>query len=144
MAHRKKAIFGWLAFVLPAAAAAKPGGAEARFAIEVDKRETGVRVMLEGELDHATAVVLRERLEQVEADDPDLLLIDLRRLSFIDSGGLRELATAVRRGRQAGRRVVLAKGRGPVEDVLAITRVADAMETVEDPASVGFADGRGD
>jgi anti-sigma B factor antagonist len=143
MAHPKKAILGWLAFVLPAAATAKLG-AEAGFAIEVDKRETGVRVVLRGELDHGTIGVLRERLEQVEADDPDLLLIDLRRLSFIDSSGLRELATAVRRGRQAGRRVVLAKGRGPVEDVLAITRVADAMETVEDPASVGFADGRGD
>jgi anti-anti-sigma factor len=114
--------------------------AEPDFGIEVDKRETGVRVVLKGELDYARADELRERLEQIEADDPDLLLIDLRRLRFIDSSGLRELATAVRRGRQAGRRVVLAKARGPVEDVLAITRVEDAMETVDDPAAVGFAD----
>jgi anti-anti-sigma factor len=122
----------------PAARAAEDAATE--FGIEVDERDTGVRVVLKGELDFARSDELRERLELLEANDPDLLLIDLRQLAFIDSSGLRELATAVRRGRQAGRRVVLVKGRGPVEDVLAITRVEDAMETVEDPASVGFAD----
>jgi anti-anti-sigma factor len=127
---------------VPAAGAARRSAAT-EFGIEVDERETGVRAVLKGELDFARSDELRERLEQIEADDPDLLLIDLRRLSFIDSSGLRELATAVRRGRQAGRRVVLVKGHGPVEDVLKLTRVEDAMETVEDPAAVGFADRRG-
>jgi hypothetical protein len=58
-----------------------------------------------------------------------MLLIDVRALSFMDWSGLRELTLAVRRGRQAGRRVVLVKGRGPVDSVLAITRAEDVLET---------------
>lgn len=95
---------------------------------------------LRGELDYDTCTALREELETLEAEHPRLLLIDLRKLSFMDSSGLRELAAAVRRGRQEGRRVVLVKGSGPVDSVLTITRAEDMMETVEDPATVGFGD----
>jgi anti-anti-sigma factor len=107
----------------------------------VDKRETGVRVILRGELDFARADALRERLEELESENPHLVLIDLRGLTFMDSSGLRELAAAVRRGREHGRRVVLVKGSGPVDSVLRITRAEDAMETVDDPAVVGFGEG---
>jgi anti-anti-sigma factor len=138
----------WLPKVTPepAAGAAHPAAVatDTAFGIDVEKRETAVRVTLSGELDYARAGTLRERLEQVEAEGPEMLLIDLRGLSFMDSSGLRELTLAVRRGRVAGRRVVLVKGRGPVDDVLQITRAGDMLETVEDPAAVGFADRRRD
>jgi anti-anti-sigma factor len=127
---------------LPAGAPAMEPEPEPAFAVEVEKRETGARVMLRGELDYEQADTLRECLEEVEAEDPDMLLIDLRGLGFMDSSGLRELAEAVRRGRRSGRRVVLVKGSAPVDSVLAITRAEDVMETVEDPAAVGFADRR--
>jgi hypothetical protein len=39
--------------------------------------------------------------------------------------------------------VVLVKSHGPIEDVLALTRVSDLTETVDDPASVGFPDDGG-
>jgi anti-anti-sigma factor len=142
----------WLEW-LPQVAPEQPAGApaaepepepEPAFEVEVEKRETGTRLLLRGELDHAQVGTLRECLEEVESEDPHMLLIDLRRLGFMDSSGLRELAQAMSRGRRAGRRVVLVKGSAPVDSVLAITRAEDAMETVEDPAAVGFADRRRD
>jgi anti-anti-sigma factor len=125
-------------------AAAAPAAEEAPaiegLAIDVDEHDTSLRLRLVGELDLATVEQLRASLQVVEAARPELLVIDLRGLSFMDSMGLREVAEAVRRGRQAGRRVVLVKGSKPVDSVLAMTRAEEMMETVEDPAAVGFAD----
>jgi RND superfamily putative drug exporter len=127
---------------VPAAAVVPTG--EPSFGIDVERRNGDVRLALRGELDCDTCTALRDQLEELEAEQPDLLLIDLRGLSFMDSSGLRELVAAVRRGREEGRRVVLVKGSAPVDSVLAITRAEDAMETVEDPAAAGFGDLRRD
>jgi anti-anti-sigma factor len=125
----------------PAAApAAEEAPAVEGLAIDVDEHDRSLRLKLVGELDRATVGQLRASLQVVEAARPELLVIDLRGLSFMDSMGLREIAEAVRRGRQAGRRVVLVKGSRPVDSVLAMTRAEEMMETVEDPAAVGFAD----
>jgi anti-anti-sigma factor len=122
-------------------AAATPAAAAIEgLAIDVDERDTSLRLKLTGELDLASAEQLRGSLQVAEAARPEVLVIDLRGLSFMDSTGLRELTEAVRRGRQAGRRVVLVKGSKPVDSVLAMTRADAVMETVEDPAAVGFAD----
>jgi anti-anti-sigma factor len=77
-----------------------------------------VRVELSGELDLASTKLLHARLEQVESDNPELLVLDLRRLAFMDSSGLREV----------------------LEDVLELTHVEEKLATVEDPATVGFPD----
>ena len=99
-----------------------------------------MRVELTGELDLASAELLHERLEQVESEKPELLVLDLRRLGFMDSGGLREVIGAVRRGREEGRKVALVRAHGPIEEVLELTHVEEMTETVEDPATVGFPD----
>ena len=121
----------------PAAEAHPSQGA---FGIEVDERGSGVHLLLTGELDIEQAPALHERLEEVEAGRPELLVLDLRRLGFMDSSGLREIIGAVRRGRAENRRVVLVKSHGPIEQVLDVTRVDEFAETVEDPATVGFPD----
>jgi hypothetical protein len=46
----------------------------------------------------------------------------------------------VRRGRYEGRRVALVKGGGSIDTVLAVTRVEEMTDTVDDPAAVGFPD----
>jgi anti-anti-sigma factor len=133
----------WMPQVTPEPSVGAPVAAPsdaAAFGIAIERRNGDVRVALRGELDYDTCAALREELEALETEHPRLLLIDLRGLTFMDSSGLRELATAVRRGRQDGRRVVLVKGSGPVDSVLAITRAEDAMETVDNPAAAGFGD----
>ncbi len=76
----------------------------------------------------------------MESENPELLVLDLRRLGFMDSSGLREVIGAVRRGREEGREVALVREHGPIEDVLEMSHVEDMTETIEDPATVGFPD----
>jgi anti-anti-sigma factor len=108
--------------------------------IEVEGRGASVRMSLRGVLDLGSARDFHERLEQLEAERPELLLIDVRQLQFMDSSGLREIAAAVRRGRVDKRRVVLVKSHGPLDSLLEVARAGTIVETVEDPAAVGFAD----
>jgi anti-anti-sigma factor len=105
-------------------------------AIEVSNPDGQVRVALAGELDLESAPELADRLREVEADDPRLLVIDLRGLSFMDSSGLRELFLATRRAREQRRRLVVVRGSEPIDRVLDLVRADAAMEMVDDPASV--------
>jgi anti-anti-sigma factor len=120
--------------------AAAPDTGQVGLAVTVEKRDSRVRIELGGELDAASAKLLRERLGQVESERPELVVLDLRGLRFMDSSGLREVVGAVRRGRSESRRVVLLKAPGPVEDVLRVTRVDEVTESVDDPGVVGFPD----
>ena len=94
-----------------------------------------VRITLAGELDLRTCPALTRRLEEVEADTPETIEIDLRRLEFLDSTGLGVLFAANRRAREAGRRLVLLKGEGPIDRILEIAHVEDVIDTVEEPSA---------
>jgi anti-anti-sigma factor len=120
--------------------AARASDAPAELEIEVEKRGSRMRVELAGELDLASASHLRTRLEELESDEPELLVLDLRGLEFMDSAGLREVIGAVRRARAEERKVAVVKSHGPVESMLDLTRVDEITETVDDPAAVGFPD----
>ena len=117
---------------VPAGAAGSP--AAGILAIEEIEERGGIRLRLDGELDLVSAPWLARRLATVEERAPALLLIDLRDLTFMDSSGLRELFSAQRRARAAGRRLVLVKGSAPIDRVLEMVRADAAMETVDDPA----------
>ena len=75
-------------------------------------------------------------MRRVEASGPPVLVLDLSKLTFLDSTGLRCLVTADERGREAGRRVVIVRGPDPVQRVFAITRLEERLDMVDDAASV--------
>ncbi len=66
----------------------------------------GVRLELVGELDMAGATRLEERLQALAAGG-DPVVMDLHRLQFIDSSGLRVLVGAVTDARRDNRALVL-------------------------------------
>jgi len=107
-------------------------------AIERESAGKAVRIRLTGELDLGTRHRLAAELEQVEADWPDLLVIDLAGVTFMDSSGLGELVGAARRGRDAGRRVVLLRGQGAVERMLEVAGVGGVVERAPDAAAAGY------
>lgn len=75
----------------------------AEFWIEEESEETGrIRLGLVGELDVAGADHLQQHLQAVAQRGAPVLL-DLRRLQFIDSSGLGELVRAVADARREGR-----------------------------------------
>lgn len=109
-------------------------GAAPGLGIAVSLDGDHVRVALVGELDLGSAVALERKLEEVEARSPATIELDLRRLDFMDSTGISLLFRANRRAREDGRRVVLLKGEGPIDRILELARVEDAIDTVAEPS----------
>jgi anti-anti-sigma factor len=69
-----------------------------------------VEVVLTGELDISTVDDAQEQIEVAEAGSPPLLVIDLSRLEFVDSSGVRLVLLADDRARAAGRRIAVRLG----------------------------------
>lgn len=81
-----------------------------------------------GELDMASSTELEEAL----ASEPDEVVIaDLCDVGFIDSSGLRSLLAARDRLEDAGGRLILVFGDGPVERIIDLTGLADRFEIFE-------------
>jgi anti-sigma B factor antagonist len=70
--------------------------------VEIDRPEPGVVVLrAKGDLDAYTAPGLRAQLHEATAGEADLVVVDLARVTFIDSAGLGALVGAHRRMREA-------------------------------------------
>ena len=96
-----------------------------------------VHVALVGELDLSTVAKVQEELRRVEASSPATLVVDLSKLTFLDSTGLRCIVTADERARAEGRRIVIVRGPDAVQRVFAITRLEERLEMVDDADSLG-------
>jgi anti-sigma B factor antagonist len=94
------------------------------------------QLALEGELDIASAPQVERELKRLEAAEPMTLLLDLRRLAFMDSTGLRLIVAADARAREQGRRLVVVRGPAPVQRILQMTRLDERLEIVADPGAV--------
>jgi anti-anti-sigma factor len=90
-----------------------------------------VRVVLEGELDIASAPEFDAALPELAAGDT--LAIDLRQLEFIDSAGIHSLMKLDVASRRHAWSLVLIRGSGGVQRVLDICRVGDRIRTVDAP-----------
>jgi len=70
--------------------------------IDVGADQTGVTFTVSGEIDIATVGRLEQARTKALAQQPSRLLIDLRRVDFIDSSGLKFLLETDRLSRSAG------------------------------------------
>ena len=93
-------------------------------------RSGTVEVVLTGELDIATVDEVQERIEAAEAGAPPLLVIDLSRLEFVDSSGVRLALLADDRARAAGRRVAIRLGTGHALRVFQALGLMDKLDVV--------------
>jgi anti-anti-sigma factor len=108
--------------------------------LQVDREtvDKAVRIRLSGELTLGTRQRLAAELEQAEAAWPELLVIDLDGVTFMDSSGLSEIVAASRRGKEAGSRVVLLRGQQAVERMLDVAGVGSVVERAPDAETAGF------
>ena len=104
--------------------------------VTTEDRNGLVHLALVGELDLSTVAKVQEELRRIEAGSPATLVVDLSKLSFLDSTGLRCIVTADERARQEGRRIVIVRGPDAVQRVFAITRLDDRLEMVDDASSI--------
>ena len=105
--------------------------------VRTEDRDGLVHMALVGELDLSSVAKVQEELRRIEAGSPPTLVLDLSKLSFLDSTGLRCIVTADERAREAGRRIVIVRGPDAVQRVFAITRLEERLEIVDDAAAAG-------
>jgi anti-sigma B factor antagonist len=106
-------------------------------AVSTEDRDGLVHMALVGELDLSSVPKVQEELRRVEAGSPATLVLDLSKLTFLDSTGLRCIVTADERARNEGRRIVIVRGPDAVQRVFAITRLEDRLEIVDDAPAAG-------
>ena len=102
--------------------------------VSVQTGDGVVTVGLTGELDISNAQRVEQELQRVEEDDAGAIVLDLRKLVFMDSTGLRLVVAADARARERGRRFALVAGPEAVHRVFKITYVDRRLDFVEDPA----------
>lgn len=95
--------------------------------------DSAAMVTVAGELDIARAADLDCELRRAEAH-AELVVIDLRALEFIDSGGAGVLVAAHRRIRGAGGRMLVVRGPAEIDWFFALVGIDRELELVDWPA----------
>jgi anti-anti-sigma factor len=107
-------------------------GLEDHFRIEVSSSQARSVLTLLGELDLASAPALEQELDEVE--DRGCVVVDMRKLEFIDSTGLRVLIKAHQRATETDRKfAILSPDDGQVRQLLDLTGARDRLNIADDP-----------
>jgi anti-sigma B factor antagonist len=109
--------------------------------LRVERTDTLTYVALSGELD----LSCKDRFaDAVDAVDSERLVLDLRRLTFIDSSGLRMILGTWRRSQQEGFVLEIVRGRDQVERVFRLTGIDGALPMTDEISLNGHSANPGD
>ena len=100
---------------------ANTGGRPGDLTVRIDEDGDSLAVRVAGELDIATAPALESALLHALDSAAASILVDLERVSFIDSMGLRVLVWAARESREDGDRLRIDCGSGVVHRMIELT-----------------------
>jgi anti-sigma B factor antagonist len=103
-----------------------------RLQIVVSERGPTTTVALHGEWDLATQVAARQAIGRALARRPETLVLDLSRLSFIDSSGIHAVISLVRRTERLNLRLRIVPGPRSVQRILEICHLTERMPFVND------------
>lgn len=114
------------------------------FRIETSSAGSGTTIKLAGELDSATCGELVERFEQLLADGPGEIAVDLDEVTFIDSAGLRAIIVIERSAGERDVALTIRSPTGPVADLLQLTGIREHVtlspRVDEPPPTMPFTD----
>lgn len=85
-----------------------------------------------GELDLRTVVQVREALEQ-RPEDCELLVLDLRGLTFFDTSGMRLVVETMQRAEEEDLGFALVRGSKAVQRLFALARMEDRLPFLDGP-----------
>jgi anti-anti-sigma factor len=97
-----------------------------------------VRVAVTGEVDMATATVLRDRLLDVlDGQSPSVLEVDLAGVTFLDCAGLGALVAVCKAAVRTGRQMRVTHPQPFVREVLAVTGLLTLLATaIDEPGAL--------
>lgn len=102
-----------------------------RFDCDVEPEREGVRVVPSGQLDMATVPILEARLLELQESGFRRLIVDLRRLDFIDSTGLRLLLACDAEARKDGFSFALIAGPPKVQRLFELTKTLHVLPFID-------------
>lgn len=105
-------------------------GAQDHLRIAVAHEDERVVLSLDGELDMASAPVLQRAVEDLDLGSRRMLVLDLNKLEFIDSTGLRIILSARKRCQERDQELAVTRGSQQVERLLSVTGMAEHLRTV--------------
>jgi anti-sigma B factor antagonist len=91
---------------------------------------------MDGDLDLSRTREISRAIQRAESLQPGVLVLDMRRVTFLDSTMLREIVAAHIRAHGQGRRLAVAADSEAVRRVFRITLLEWRVEIVDDPADV--------
>jgi anti-sigma B factor antagonist len=98
----------------------------------LDEEEDRIRIALSGELDLSSALTFEEQLRRIEQTRrPATLVIDLSRLKFMDSTGVRLILSAHTRAVRDGRRLQIVAGTDAVRRIFSLTGLNERLNIVD-------------
>jgi anti-sigma B factor antagonist len=108
-------------------------------ALETTLRRQGTTVTLSlaGDLVLSSVDDFQAALEEIGSEPLDLLVIDLRRLEFLDSSGLRAIVASEGHALGRGYSLQIVRGREQVDEVFRVTGLDNRLPIVEAPPSNG-------
>ena len=98
--------------------------------VDVERADGTVLIHVSGDLDVAAVTRLEEALAEGEAN-ASTVIVDLRRLRFIDSAGLRCLLQAGTRAHRNGHRLSVRRGPYAVHRVFELTRAERVLDFID-------------
>ena len=101
------------------------------FKVERQQTNGNVRIVIRGELDMETGPRAEEELRRAENDQPGVLVLDLRDVTFFDSTGLQLVLDADVRAREEGRTFIVLAGDGEPRRVLELAEVTGRLNLEE-------------
>jgi anti-anti-sigma factor len=101
--------------------------------LNITRAQDGGRhtLTLEGELDLVTAPELEDMIAALCLDGARELVLDMRRVAFMDSSGLRTVLAAVDMCRQHGCELMVISGAGACRRLFELTGVIDDLPLYE-------------
>ena len=93
-----------------------------------ERDDEAVVVRLDGELELATVPALQEALAQALSGDCARVVVDVRRLAFLDSAGINALVQAHQRCLGAERKLSLIVAPGHVQRVLEVSGILTMLD----------------
>lgn len=90
-------------------------------------------IALQGELDISVQPKLVAAIDQVLADRPLIVALDLRALKFMDSSGIQVMVSTGRRCQELGQRFFLIRGDARIDHLLKVSGLDDYFEIVDGP-----------
>jgi anti-sigma B factor antagonist len=106
------------------------------FDLETETKGSSALVRIRGDLEFQVIERVTDALTRLESDEPELLVIDLSHLSFMDSTGMAAITAASIRAGGAGRRFAIVMPPAGVRQAIEITGLEEVITTTDDLTSI--------